>query len=122
MATCYTPMYPVFQPVVRTITAITNAPQASVTTSIPHQYLTGLIVRLIVPEIFSMYQVSGMFGEIVVTSDTTFTIAINTTTFDPFIVPDPLPQGYTCPQAIPIAEDNAMLTQAVQNVLPYTGV
>ncbi len=110
--------FSIFQPIVYTIVAITNAEQAQVTTSVPNLYQTGLIVRLIVPELFGMYQVNGLFGEIVVTSDTTFLIDIDTTTFDPFVIPDPLPQGYTSPQAVPIGEDNASLSQAVQNVLP----
>jgi len=119
MATgCYNIPFPIFQPAMRTITAITNANPAQVTTSIPHLYQSGLIVRLIVPELFSMVQVSGLFGEIVVTGDTTFLIDIDTTTFDPFSVPYPLPQGYTCPQAVPIAEDNDSLAQAVRNVIP----
>lgn len=120
----YTPniQYPVFQPAMRTITAITNAFPAQVTTEIDHQYQTGLVVRILVPDIYGMYQCNGLFGTIEVTSATTFHIDLDTTTFDVFSIPDPLPQGYTNAQSVPIAESNDMLSESVQNVLPYQAV
>lgn len=109
---------PTFQPAMRIITAITNAFPASVTTSFAHNYSTGTIVRLIVPMGFGMLQANNLTGTITVTSDTTFTIDIDTTSFDTFAVPSENPgHYYTKAQVVPIGEVNEILTAATQNVL-----
>lgn len=121
---CYTYPNPIFQPAVRTITAITNSNPATVTTSIPHLYKTGTIVRIdIMPPIgnnpgVGMPQINQQFAPIVVTGSTTFTIAIDTTNYQPYAIPSPVPSGYTCSQTVPIGEVNEILTAAVQNTLP----
>lgn len=78
---------PVFQRAMRIISTITNANPAVVTTTFDHQYLTGLIVRLNIPRGYGMTQANRLYGPIVVTGATTFTIDIDTTHFDTFIVP-----------------------------------
>lgn len=119
----YTPSFtlakPVYQPAMRVIIAITNAAIAQVTTSIPHQYISGTIVRIDVPKGFGMVQINQQFGPITVTGDTTFTIPINTQQYDAFILPSRIPESYNNAQAVPIGELNGQLTAAVQNVLPY---
>lgn len=121
-------MKPVYQPAMRIITNITQSNPATVTTSFNHNYLTGTIVRINVFDdvrvqnpvtTIGMPQINQMFGTIVVTSPTTFNISIDSTYFDPFVVPNPIPLNFTAPQCVPIGEDNDILTAAVQNVLPY---
>jgi hypothetical protein len=99
-----------------------------VTTSFNHNYITGTIVRIYVYNdvavenpitTVGMPQINQRTGTIFVTSPTTFAIDIDTTQFDPFIIPNPVPAGYTCPQVVPIGEDNNMLSAATKNVLPY---
>lgn len=109
---------PIFQPAMRIVSAITNANPAQVTTTFAHQYITGTIVRLYVPPNCGMNQINHLEGEIVVNSPTTFLIDIDTTLFDPFAIPDPIPYGFTYPQVVPTGEINAILTAATQNVLP----
>lgn len=117
--------FPTYQPSMRIITAITNANPAQVTTSFAHQYVTGTIVRLDIPLGFGMTQANQLFGPIAVTSPTTFSIAIDTTMFDTFVVPSStlLPSGITTPlqqaQAVPFGELNGQLNAALNNVLPY---
>lgn len=117
--------FPTYQPAMRVVTAITNGFPALVTTSFDHQYLTGTIVRLRVPPSFGMFQINEQEGEITVTSPTQFTITINTTNYDAFVVPTPpvghLPAGVPLQyaQVVAVGERNDMLTAAVQNVLPY---
>ena len=118
MTNCYSNPTPIYQPAMRIITSITNANPAIVTTTSDHNYLTGEIIRLIIPEGFGMTQADGLFGEITDTGDTTFTIDIDTTTFDTFAVPSPLPDAYTCAQTIPIGERNSLLSAATKNTLP----
>lgn len=112
--------YPTYQPAMRVVTGITNSFPAVVTTSFAHQYLTGTIVRLDVPKKFGMTQVNQKFGPITVTSDTTFTIPIDTTYFDSFSISMTFPYSYQHAQCVPIGEVNETLKAAVQNVLPYS--
>lgn len=128
---------PPFQPAMRVITSITNERLATVTTSFPHQYITGMIVRIRLPVPtsrnqdgqviagFGMDQINEQQGEIVVGSDPdTFTISIDTTDYDAFVVPPDveLPDGtftqLQYAQVVPVGEINAILTAATRNVLP----
>lgn len=120
--------FPTFQRAMRQITAITNAFPAQVTTSFDHQYQSGLIVRLVIPNVpdnYGMHEANNLTGTITVNSPTTFLIDIDTTNFSAFIIPTApvgrLPAGALLqfPQVIPIGEINNILTEATQNVLPY---
>jgi len=108
--------FPVFQPAMRIITAITNANPALVTTSFANSYVTGTIVRFDIPVGFGMQQLNQQFGPITVVNTTQFTVPIDTTQYDVFVVPGGNEQ-YA--QAVPMAEQASILTAAVQNVLPY---
>jgi hypothetical protein len=110
---------PSYLPAVRDVIAITNAFPASVTTSFDHNYLSGLIVRMIVPGEYGMFQINKIKGSITVTSPTTFTIPINTTNFDTFVVPTEQPQQPlgNVAQAVPVGEDSDQLDQSFVNVL-----
>ena len=105
--------FPTFQPALRLIQSITKAYPCEVTTTFNHQYRTGTIVRLDILPDNGMLQANQLFSPIAVTSPTTFTMNIDTTNFDSFVV------GVGGAQAIPIGEINSMLTAATQNVLPY---
>jgi hypothetical protein len=118
--------FPVFQPAMRNILSITQDVNALVTTTFDginpgnNQYSTGLIARLYVPNGFGMVQANELEGVITVVNETQFTITIDTTTFDPFVVPAYQPGAFGTPaQVVPIGEVNSLLTEAVQNVLPY---
>jgi hypothetical protein len=123
--TCFAFKKPVFQPAMRIISAITNANPAQITTTFAHNYITGTIVRVNIPPAIvgaakpGMPQINGLVGTISVNSPTSFLINIDTTYFDPFVVPMATGPGYTCSQVIPVGEVTSMLTAAVQNVLPY---
>jgi hypothetical protein len=109
--------YPQFQPAMRVITAITNGFPAVVTTDINHNYQTGLIVRLDIPEDYGMVQANKLFGTITRIDATNFSIDIDTTNFSPFIVPGALIVS-TLAQAVPMAEDASIIYQAVRDVTP----
>ncbi len=122
----YANPFPIYQPSMRIVSAISKANPASVTTTFAHQYVTGTVVRLDIPAGFGMTQANQQFGDITVTSPTTFTIAIDTSLFDTFVVPTYtlLPSGTVVSlqqaQCVPIGELNLQLNAAVQNVLPYS--
>jgi hypothetical protein len=110
--------HPVYAPAMRLIQAITQAPHAEVTTSFAHGYISKTVVRIDVPFEFGMQQINQRTGSIVVTGDTTFTIDIDTSFFDPFSVPSPLPHHLqSWAQVVPIGEDNDTLDAAVKNTL-----
>lgn len=108
--------YPVFKPAMRIISNITNDAPALITTTFAHGYADGIIVRIIMPLGYGMQQINQLSGSIVVVSDTTFTIDINTTHFSPYSVPETVKQY---PQVVPFGEDNYTVYQAYRNVLPY---
>lgn len=112
---------PTYLPAYRLISNITNSNPAVVTTTIDHGYSTGLIVRLKMPSGIGMYQANNLTGTITVTGSNTFTIPIDTTNFDSFIVYDPNHSANQhvniCALAVPIGEDSAILSQATRNVL-----
>lgn len=103
---------PTFQPAVRYISAITNSNPAVITTTFDHDYQTGLIVRIVLPDEAGMPQINKKIGTITVTADDEFTINIDTTHFDVFTLP-----VLDYAQVVPIGEDNAILYQATRNVL-----
>jgi hypothetical protein len=149
--------YPTYQPAARIVTSITNAYPALVTTGTitypahvqaitpyVHQYISGTIVRFKIPNYFGMSQLNGQEGEITVVTTTTFTVDIDTTMYDPFVIPpivlvlDPISfpphmvpsrpirelsdGSYAQEQyayVVPFGENTAQLTAAVKNVLPY---
>jgi hypothetical protein len=100
----------------RIISAITNSFPAQVSTTFDHNYISGLIVRLIIPPFHGMQQANKLQGPIVVTSPTTFLIDIDTTFFDPYSA---LLQATTCAQVVPVGEINESLANATRNALPY---
>lgn len=118
MAQCYANPTPIFQPAMRLIAAITQSNPATVTTTFAHQYLTGTVVRLDIPLACGMQQANGLTGAISVTAPTTFTIDIDTTYFEPFVIPVGLsPTIDICAQVVPIGEINSTLLAATVNSL-----
>lgn len=110
--------YPFFQPAMRQIAAITNSFPAIVTTTFNHNYITGTIIRFDITPNHGMAQANQLFGPIVRLSPTTFSIAIDTTFFDAFSIPSPLPARNTPSQTIAIGEVSQILTAAETNVAP----
>lgn len=107
---------PIYQPAMRQIAAITNGFPAIVTTTFNHNYITGTIIRLDITPGHGMQQANQLFGPIIRLTPTTFSIAIDTTLFDPFVVP----AVQTTPsQTLAIGEVNELLKAALQNVLPF---
>lgn len=122
---CQYPQVSIFRPHSSVIAAITQAVSAEVTTYRNHDLIDGTIIRFTISPNCGMQQINNQTAEITVTSPTTFTVPINTITFDPFIIPEdpdnpglPPPQQQPCSFVVPIGERNDMLSAAVQNILP----
>lgn len=116
----YANPFPTFQRSMRLVSGITNALNAVVTTTFEHQYETGDVVRLYVPEGWGMRQANRLQAEIVVESSTTFSINADTTGFDIFVTPpNPSPLVNAVAHVVPVAEISGKLSSSTQNVLPY---
>ena len=108
---------PTYEPALNTIAVITNGNPATVTTVANHDYISGTIVRLLIPLGFGMLQADELFGTITVTGLTTFTIDIDTSDFDAFAIPVLPPLSLQAAQVSPIGEINELLTSATANIL-----
>jgi hypothetical protein len=85
-----------------------------------HDYMDGLIVRLMIPPHFGMVQANQLSGTVTVIDANSFTLDIDTRTFDPFVVPGYVPgKNGTPANVVPVGSVNEILTPATQNVLPY---
>lgn len=112
---CYANPNPIFQPARRLIASITNANPAVVTTTFPHQYKDGTIVRLDIPPADGMQQANEMTGTIVVLSPTTFAIDIDTTNFEPFAIPSsPAPTIQVCAFVVPVGTGNVPINEQLK--------
>ena len=122
MSQCYANPNPIFQPAMRLIAAISQANPAEVTTTFAHQYVSGTIVRLDIPEADGMQELASTIWPITVTGSTTFTVPVNSTTFSAFAIPEDAPRHvFTCAQVVPIGEITSTLAAATKNVLPFIG-
>ncbi len=110
---------PIYMPAVRDVTSVTNGFPAVVTTSFPHSYLNGLIVRMVIPFNYGMFQLNDLKSVITVLSDTTFSINIDTTNFDVFAIPtEAMDQPLlNVAQSVPIGELASHLDQSFVNIL-----
>lgn len=109
---------PIFMPAMRDIAAITNAFPAVVTTTFAHGYLTGAIVRLYIPHNFGMSQANYIKAPIVVTSSTQFSILIDTSSFDPFVIPSVQPGCNLRPaQVVPVGEETYTFDSSFMNII-----
>lgn len=87
------------------ITAISRAVQMVITVSIGNStteantYIVGMAVRLVVPKTYGMYQANNLVGTIMVISGSDFTLNLDSSQFDPFIIPS----GVTIEQPATIA-------------------
>src|SRR6267154_1748999 len=85
---------PVIQiPSALNITAITQASPMVVTVAIgnttteANTYIEGMTVRLMVPYTYGMFQANNSVGTITAISGSNFTLNIDSSLFDPFVVP-----------------------------------
>lgn len=121
----YAVQFPMFQRSMRNILTVSQGfPCVIVTTfdgTTPgaHQYSTGLIVRIRIPEGFGMILPQDTQASITVIDDTSFSVPIDTTNLDAFVVPSYNPGHNGTPAiVVPFGEENYLLTQSTQNVLP----
>jgi len=104
-----------FVPARKVISNITNAARAVVTTTVPHDYVTGEYVRIHMPLTSGMVQIAQQYAPIEIIDDTNFYIDIDTRTYAPFVAQ--VEPYFQKPQCIAIGSVNDTLRGAVHNSL-----
>lgn len=105
---------PIFQPAMRVITNITNSNPVVITTSFDNQYVTGLVVRLYVPQGYGITLLNHVEAPITVLTNTTFSMPIDTTNMPAYTTPAGAEQFA---QVVPTGEINSILYAATRNIL-----
>ena len=93
---------PLFVPQRRTITNITQANQAVVTTSTNHGLTPGQVVRILVPSRFGMNQLNRVQAEILAVTANTMTLNVNSSLFTAFAYPVVAQYPVNFPQIVPM--------------------
>jgi hypothetical protein len=99
---------PYWYPSRRYIASITAAASAVVTTTIPHGYTVGQIIRFEIPAVCGMVQLNGLAGTVTAVTASTFTVNINSSAFTAFTFPTAaqMPSSYGI--AVPVGEDSTV--------------
>lgn len=118
-----TQVTPLYKPRVINILSISNSNPAVIVTTLdgisPYDngYINGLIARISVPFYFGMQQMNNQTGVITVISSNSFSIDIDSTNFDPFVIPASGPgQTLTAAQVITFGELASMVTGSFVNI------
>jgi len=121
-----------FVPSLKTIFGIARGNPTVIVTNVVHNYLDGLVVRIDISpppappgpgnpplppvnEDRGMYRLNGTIAPITVLGPLTFSIPIDSTAFDPYVLcPNPENSSYIG-QVIPVSEDALTLTSVTHN-------
>lgn len=101
------------------ITAISQSYPMAVTftNNSSNTYSPGMLVRLFVPSVYGMIQANGLQGQILTVDDMNyiFYLDIDSTTFDPFVIP--APGGINQPASMnPAGSQNLTFTNSSNEV------
>lgn len=83
----------IFVPSSLLITNITQSVPMQVTVSVSepsteaNTYIVGMAIRLFVPITYGMKQANNLVGTIIAINGSTFTLSLDSTNFDPFVIP-----------------------------------
>lgn len=86
---------------VQTITAITQASFAVITTAAINDYVPGMNVTFLIPKMFGMQELNGLNVQVLAASGNLLAINLDTKKFSPFAYPVSLPSAFTPPSVIP---------------------
>lgn len=108
------PFDPIFYPRRRVVSGISQAAQAVVTTTVNHGYFVGQQIRFTNANqvrpgsaAYGMVEINNLTGNIVDTTDSTFTVDIDTTGFTAFAFPLTANYPFTPLEVVPVGEDTA---------------
>ena len=116
---------PIYEPAVRDILSITQSFPAVITTTFDgvtpgdNDYRAGLIVRLSIPNNYGMSILNQVIVTITIIDASSFSIPIDTSFFDAFVIPveQPFQPKFNVAQVVPIGEEASTLDQSFVNIL-----
>lgn len=84
-------------------------------------YIVGMQVRLTVPITYGMYQANNRVGTITAINGINFTLNIDSSQFDAFVVPLVIKPGYTTTPAsvAPFGSKNLDFNNTTSSVIPF---
>lgn len=84
-------------------------------------YIVGMQVRLTVPITYGMFQANNLVGTITAVNGSNFTLNIDSSLFDAFVVPLVIQPGYTTtPASIsPFGSRNLDFNNVTSSVIPF---
>ena len=85
----------------QTIASVTKANPCVVTTVNDHGYPAGVKVRFLIPTQFGMVNLNLVNVQVIAVTLNTLTLDLDSTNFNTFSYPSPLPNAYTNPSVIP---------------------
>jgi len=85
----------------QTIASVTNANPCVVTTVNDHGYPAGVKVRFLIPTQFGMVNLNLVNVQVIAITLNTLTLDLDSTNFNVFSYPNPLPSAFTPPSVIP---------------------
>lgn len=110
-----------FQPSRFVITAISLGPTTTITTSVPHNYVIGQLVRLLIQPSYGSYQLNEQLGYVIAIPTTTqLTIDLYSIGVNPFI-PNPS-YGPTLPQVVAVGDSSSGVISATGRSVPTTTI
>ena len=107
-----------FTPYATEISGISQSNPAIITTSEVNNYASDLSVRIVFPygSDFGMNALAGKVYQVTPINPTNFSIPVDSTNFEPFTIPAPIPGLATqVPQVIPVCESGTTFNEAVIN-------
>jgi hypothetical protein len=110
-----------FKPSAFDIAGITLGITTVVTTSAPHNYVIGQLIRTIIPPFYGTYQLNEQTAYVIsIPSTTQVTLNLNSTGYNAFI---PTPSyGPTPPQIVAVGDINTGLISSTGRILPSTAL
>lgn len=116
---------PLFYPTRLYVTNITQAANAQVSTSIPHNYVAGQAIRFSIPAVSGMIQLNPtaqnnyQYAWVLTVVDAyNFTVNLNSTSFTAFTWPTIAQQPSSFPMVAPVGEDSATSLSSIQPQTP----
>jgi hypothetical protein len=98
--------FQIYVPYICNIIAVTKGQQTIVTLAIPHAFVLGSLVAFSIPQSYGMRQLDQQKGYVELFDEFSITVTIDSTTFDPFVIPT-VPPTYVLDPALAIPAGDA---------------
>jgi hypothetical protein len=100
--------FQVYTPYICDIASVSQGQTTVITTDIPHTFVIGNQVAFSIPQEWGIRQLNNLKGYVISITTDTLTVTIDSSQFDPFVVPSPPDFVVIDPaQVIPVGDANS---------------